>query len=54
MQIYVLNNKNNIPFYIGKSNNPSHRLYNHIKTYGNDISLEIIDECSDNDWKFWE
>lgn len=53
MKIYILE-KNNIPFYVGKSSNPPHRYYKHSKTYGKSISLEIIDEVEDNEWKFWE
>jgi hypothetical protein len=54
MKIYTLENKNNIPFYVGKSTNPSHRFYNHSKTYGSDVILKIIDDVDDNEWKFWE
>lgn len=53
--IYFLS-KDNIPFYIGKSNNPVRRKHKHYITYGVDIKLEIIDSCDNNKqtWKFWE
>jgi group I intron endonuclease len=54
MKIYVLKDKNNVPFYIGKSNDPSHRFYSHSKKYGKDIFLETIDEVENDKWKFWE
>lgn len=53
MEIYILE-KNDIPFYIGKSINSFHRFYKHKKTYGINISLYILDIIPDNEWKFWE
>jgi hypothetical protein len=53
MEIYVLE-KNDVPFYIGKSINSFHRFYKHKKTYGVNISLYILDIIPDNEWKFWE
>lgn len=50
--IYLLI-KNNIPFYVGKTNG-SWRKYFHKKHYGEDIEFEIIDEIPIEDWKFWE
>ncbi len=50
-KIYVLE-KDNTPFYIGKSANPKHRLYSHKKTYGEDIMCFDLDEVEN--WKFWE
>ena len=48
--------KNNKPFYIGKTINPKNRAGNHRKTYGNDIDfieLDIVDSNKEI-WKFWE
>lgn len=53
IKIYCLE-KNNIPFYVGKSSNPLHRIGNHKKKFGIDITLEVIDEVEENEWKFWE
>lgn len=54
-KIYFLT-KNDIPFYIGKSINCVRRKHKHYITYGNDIKLEIIDECESikSEWRFWE
>lgn len=53
--IYILERKG-IPFYVGKTKNPTRRKHTHYKKYNTDINLVIIDECSDDreDWKFWE
>lgn len=53
--IYTLE-RNNIPFYIGKCKNRIRRKHKHYTTFGNDISLIVIDEVKDdkNEWKFWE
>ena len=50
--IYFLS-KNDIPFYIGKSNNPVRRKHKHYTTYGTGVKLEIIDSC-DNDKQTWK
>ena len=52
--IYYLHTGNNTPFYIGKTNNLLKRKLNHKKSFGNDIIIEILDEVSDQEWKFWE
>jgi hypothetical protein len=53
--IYFLHKGDNIPFYIGKSVNPSlHRSYQHKYKYGKDTILEVIDEVSTDEWIFWE
>ena len=54
--IYYLSDKKGIPFYIGKTTNPTRRKHVHYRTYGNDIKLEVIDKCGDDkeEWKFWE
>jgi hypothetical protein len=46
--------KNDIPFYIGKSNNPKHRKYDHQRSYGKDIVLEEIDYVLKTEWGKWE
>lgn len=53
--IYFLS-KNNIPFYIGKTKNPTRRKHRHHITHGDDIKLEVVDTCGDDKetWKFWE
>lgn len=51
--IYVLE-KNNIPFYIGKTVNFAVRKCNHRKKFGDDITWFFIDLVSDTEWKFWE
>jgi hypothetical protein len=53
--IYFLHRGDNIPFYIGKSNNPfKQRLHRHKKYFGENIQLEILDNVSIEEWKFWE
>jgi hypothetical protein len=46
--------KNNIPFYVGKSNNLKHRKYDHMKKYGKDIILEELDKVAKDAWIYWE
>lgn len=41
--IYELS-RNGVPFYIGKTVNPSHRINSHIQKWGKDVTLVIIDE----------
>jgi len=54
INIYYLE-KDNIPFYVGKTNNPTDRLKNHKKKLGNNnITLVVIDNINDDEWKFWE
>ena len=50
-KIYYLHNGDNIPFYIGKTNNLKVRLANHRKKY-KDADIEVISEVKD--WKRWE
>jgi hypothetical protein len=53
--IYFLHKGDNIPFYIGKSNNPfKHRLHRHKKHFGDNTQLEILDSVFIKEWKFWE
>ena len=47
--IYILE-KNNIPFYIGKTSSPKSRFNSHKRDHNCEIF--IIDEV--DDWKFWE
>jgi hypothetical protein len=50
--IYVLE-RNNVPFYIGKTINITHRLWEHKKKKSADYSF-IIDIVNEDEWKFWE
>lgn len=52
--IYFLHNSNNIPFYIGKTNNIIKRKLNHKNKFGINVCLEIIDKVPLDEWKFWE
>lgn len=51
--IYCLE-KNGVPFYIGRTISPKTRMYFHIKKYGADITYEILDEITSDDYYFWE
>jgi hypothetical protein len=53
ISIYILE-KNNIPFYVGKTKYPTKRKYKHKQTYGDDIMFYVIDKVEENNWKFWE
>jgi hypothetical protein len=50
--IYCLTN-NQIPTYIGKTNDPLKREAQHKKSFPNDV-FEVIDEVPTKEWKFWE
>jgi hypothetical protein len=53
--IYYLHKGNNIPFYVGKSNNPKRqRLHRHKKKFGENIFIEVLDNVVSSEWKFWE
>jgi len=52
--IYFLHKNDNIPFYVGKTNNTIKRRLNHKQHFGFDVCLEIIDEIPSDEWKFWE
>jgi len=54
--IYVLE-KNNTPFYVGKTKNPKRRLQDHQLTYGKETimkELDIIYSTKRDDWKPYE
>lgn len=51
--IYILI-ENNIPVYLGKTNKPNRRLKEHRVNFSEDVSLEVIDEVSEDEWVFWE
>lgn len=53
--IYYLE-RNNKPFYIGKTKNPIRRKHKHHTIFGTDILLNVIDSCEDSReiWKYWE
>jgi hypothetical protein len=53
VKIYILE-RNNIPFYVGKSKDPIRRKHTHTKKFGIDINLTIIDEVKISEWKIWE
>jgi len=53
--IYYLHRGDNLPFYVGKSNNPfSQRLHRHKLKFGEDTQIETLDEISKKEWVFWE
>jgi hypothetical protein len=53
--IYFLHVGNEVPFYVGKTNNPRTRQTNHKRKKNNrNIKLEILDEVREDEWKFWE
>ena len=53
-KIYYLHKGDNIPFYIGKSNTPSNRIFFHRSRFGLDTILEELDSVPLTEWKFWE
>jgi len=52
--IYYLHKGDNIPFYVGKTNNPYRRSISHKYLQQEYVCLEIIDEILEENWKFWE
>lgn len=53
ISIYILL-ENETPVYIGKTNEPNRRLREHRMNFSKDVSLEIIDEVEETEWRFWE
>jgi hypothetical protein len=53
ISIYILL-ENEVPVYLGKTNEPNRRLKEHKVTFSKDVSLEVIDEVKDNEWMYWE
>lgn len=53
VSIYILL-ENEIPIYIGKTNEPKRRLKEHKVNLGSNICLEVIDEVPKKEWIFWE
>jgi hypothetical protein len=51
--IYILV-ENNIPVYLGKTNEPNRRLREHRVNFSKDVTLEVIDEIEKKEWVFWE
>jgi hypothetical protein len=51
--IYILI-ENNIPVYLGKTNDSYRRLKEHRVNFGKDVCLEVIDEVEESNWEFWE
>ena len=53
ISIYILV-ENNIPVYLGKTNEPNRRLREHRINFSKDVALEVIDEVEEDEWIFWE
>jgi hypothetical protein len=53
ISIYILL-ENEIPVYLGKTNEPIRRLREHRMNFSKDVSLEVIDKVEENEWMFWE
>lgn len=53
ISIYILE-RNNIPFYVGKTNNLKNRLANHKKKFGKEIQIIELDKVPMHEWLFWE
>jgi hypothetical protein len=53
ISIYILL-ENEIPVYLGKTNEPNRRLREHRMNFSKDVCLEVIDEVEENEWMFWE
>jgi hypothetical protein len=53
ISIYILL-ENEIPVYLGKTNEPLRRLREHKMNFSKDVVLEVIDEVEENEWMFWE
>jgi hypothetical protein len=53
ISIYILL-ENEIPVYLGKTNEPNRRLREHRINFSKDVSLEVIDEVEESEWIFWE
>ncbi len=53
ISIYILL-ENEIPIYLGKTNEPNRRLKEHKANLGKNISLKVIDEVEENEWELWE
>tara|TARA_R110001632_G_scaffold82642_1_gene183317 strand:+ start:129 stop:608 length:480 start_codon:yes stop_codon:yes gene_type:complete len=55
INIYYLHRGDNIPCYIGKTNNLRKRINGHrFHKKDNSLQIELIDEVEDKDWKFHE
>lgn len=53
VKIYILE-RNNVPFYVGKAKNAVRRVHKHYLKFGEDITINVIDEVEEQEWKFWE
>ena len=51
--IYYLH-QNQVPFYVGKAIDVKRRLNKHKIDKGENISLVVIDEVLQHEWRFWE
>jgi hypothetical protein len=52
--IYYLHHGDNIPFYVGKTNNPTNRKNGHKHKLKQNIELVVIDQSSNEDWRWME
>ena len=50
MYLYCLV-KNKSPFYIGRTDDPTRREYEHRQEHGKDIEMKILKQIPDSDWK---
>ena len=53
ISIYILL-ENEVPVYLGKTNEPNRRLREHRMNFSKDVILEVIDEVEEHEWIFWE
>ncbi len=51
--IYTLEQNGTI-FYVGKTKGLNKRKNAHCKKYGTNITMNLLDEVPNNEWKFWE
>ena len=49
--IYYLHKGDNVPFYIGKTNNPTTRKNKHKTKYGPFTKLEVLEETTTEFWR---
>jgi hypothetical protein len=53
-KIYYLHYGNNVPIYVGKTVRVQGRIGAHRSKFGQNIILEVVDDVSTSEWKFWE
>ena len=52
--IYYLHKGDDIPFYIGKTNNVYNRKYIHKKTFGSETEMFILEKVDVKKWRKFE